>query len=402
MLHFIRFLTISLCFCGTFVVLCFAHNESLFAQQMEELKLDGESGRPLAIQNFRPNPTLRVNQTLLTKAKFSVVDVHSHLSYRLKDSTERLDEFVRQMDHNNIRICVSLDGTLGEKFKAHREFLWKKHRRRFVIFANIDWIGAGKSDDPTSWDCHRPDFVRRTVAALRAAKQNGASGLKLFKRFGLSYKNVDGSLIKIDSLRWNPIWEACGELGLPVIIHTADPAAFFQPIDANNERWEELSRHPDWSFYGDSFPSREELLAARNRIIQRNPNTTFIGAHVANNAEDLETVDKWLTQFPNLYVEFASRISELGRQPYTARRFFLKHSDRILFGTDGPWPEKRIHLYWRFLETFDEYIPYSEKPFPPQGFWRIYGIQLPNEVLRKVYFENAARIIPGVKERLAN
>ncbi len=279
--------------------------------------------------------------------------------------------------------------------------LKEKYQDRFVVFANIDWRGDGKEEDPSSWDCQRPDFVRRTVKSLETAAQQGASGLKIFKRFGLNYQNADGSLIRIDDPRWDPIWKACGRLGLPVIIHTADPAAFFRPIDETNERWEELSRHPDWSFYGDAFPRREELLAARNRVIARHPQTLFIGAHVANNPEDLQTVSTWLEQYPNLYVEFASRIGELGRQPYTARKFFLKHSDRILFGTDGPWPETRLRLYWRFLETFDEYFPYSEKEFPPQGFWRIYGIGLPDHVLRRVYYENASRIVPGVRQKLA-
>ena len=182
-------------------------------------------------------------------------------------------------------------------------------------------------------------------------------------------------------------------------MHTADPVAFFKPIDANNERWEELSRHPDWSFYGDQFPDRDELLAARNRVVQRHPGTTFIGAHVANNAEDLATVAKWLETYPNLVVEFASRINELGRQPYTARKFLIKFQDRILFGTDGPWPEERLRYYWRFMETYDEYFPYSEKRPLPQGMWRIYGVGLPERVLKKIYFENALRVMPSLKER---
>jgi predicted TIM-barrel fold metal-dependent hydrolase len=161
-----------------------------------------------------------------------------------------------------------------------------------------------------------------------------------------------------------------------------------------------LARHPEWSFYGDPFPTREALLSARNRVIARHPQTTFIGAHMANNPEDLAQVGRWLDQYPNLFADIASRIGELGRQPYTARKFFEKYQDRLLFGTDGPWPEARVRLYWRFLETSDEYFPYSEKPFPPQGFWRIYGIGLPDEVLEKVYYKNAARIVPGVKERL--
>jgi predicted TIM-barrel fold metal-dependent hydrolase len=185
-----------------------------------------------------------------------------------------------------------------------------------------------------------------------------------------------------------------------VIIHTADPAAFFEPVDATNERWEELSRHPDWSFYGGDFPSRDELLAARNRVIARHPKTQFIGAHVANNAEDLKTVGAWLDRYPNLWIEPASRISELGRQPFTAREFLIRYGDRLLFGTDGPWPEKRLQLYWRFLETHDESFPYSEKEPPPQGLWQIYGLDLPNEVLRKLYYENAVKLIPGIAWRL--
>ncbi|MCP4193927.1 MAG: amidohydrolase family protein [Planctomycetaceae bacterium] len=344
---------------------------------------------------------LRLRQAGIDRARYPVVDVHTHFRHRLKGSQQRLDDFVRVMDRNGIAICASLDGRLPEILLEHQQELKEKYQDRFVVFANIDWRGDGKEEDPSSWDCQRPDFVRRTVKSLETAAQQGASGLKIFKRFGLNYQNADGSLIRIDDPRWDPIWKACGRLGLPVIIHTADPAAFFRPIDETNERWEELSRHPDWSFYGDAFPRREELLAARNRVIARHPQTLFIGAHVANNPEDLQTVSTWLEQYPNLYVEFASRIGELGRQPYTARKFFLKHSDRILFGTDGPWPETRLRLYWRFLETFDEYFPYSEKEFPPQGFWRIYGIGLPDHVLRRVYYENASRIVPGVRQKLA-
>ena len=185
-----------------------------------------------------------------------------------------------------------------------------------------------------------------------------------------------------------------------MIIHTADPAAFFDPIDETNERWEELSRHPDWSFHGADFPSRQELLEARNRVIARHPKTQFIGAHLANNAEDLAQVSEWLEQYPNLWIETASRIAELGRQPFTAREFLIQHADRVMFGTDGPWPELRLQINWRFFETHDESFDYSEKIPPPQGLWKIHGVDLPDPVLRKLYFENAAKLIPGVAERL--
>ena len=364
------------------------------------LLLDGQEGRNLALQQFHPRAMLRVEQHQLQHAKFPVVDAHSHLLYKLPKVYGQIENYLEVMDRHRIAVSVSLDGRLGDQLQQHRELVWPKHHARFLIFANIDWVGDGNQDDPSTWACHREDFSHQTVLALKNAVQQGISGVKLFKQFGLGYKNPDGSLIKIDDPRWDKIWEACGRLGIPVIMHTADPMAFFLPIDKTNERWEELHRHPNWSFASETFPSREELLRARNRVIRRHPATTFIGAHMANNAEDLRTIGEWLDAYPNLYLEIASRISELGRQPYSARKFFLKYSDRILFGTDGPWPEQRLSLYWRFLETFDEYFPYSEKAFPPQGFWQIYGIGLPDDVLKKVYHENAARIIPGVHERL--
>lgn len=363
--------------------------------------LDGVEGRPLAVNRFRPQSQLVLpGQQTLARAKFPVVDVHVHGRFKTRHIPEVLDEYVRVMDRHNIAISVSLDGGLGDALEEHKRYLWSKYRERFVVFANIDWQGDGQQDDPASWDCHRPDFGRRMAAALADAKKRGASGLKIFKRLGLKYRNPDGTLIAVDDARWDPIWKACGELGFPVLIHTADPGAFFQPIDATNERWEELSRHPEWSFAGDEFPRRAELLAARNRVIARHPDTTFIGAHVANYPENLAEVGKWLDQYPNLVVEIAARIAELGRQPYTAREFFLTYQDRILFGTDGPRQAGRLRPHWRFLETRDEYFTYAEQEYPPQGLWNIYGIGLPDEVLRKVYCTNASRLIPGVSERL--
>ena len=370
-----------------------------FAQNAEE-----EAHPPVAsleLRDFRPRSMLRVAKTVCSQAKFPVVDCHTHFGFRLRGSHEQLDGFVDLMDRNNIALCASLDAKLGDSWQEHADFLWKKYPNRFVVFVHIDWQGRGADDDPASWDCHREDFPRQVARQLAEARTAGVSGLKIFKRFGLSYKNPDGSLMRIDDPRWDPIWAACGAQGLPVIIHTADPAAFFLPTDRNNERWEELSRRPEWSFAGEEYPSRAELLEARNRVVGRHPKTRFIGAHMANNPEDLATVGEWLSKYPNLYVEIASRIGELGRQPFTARKFLIDHADRVLFGTDGPWPETRVRLYWRFLETQDEYFAYSEKLFPPQGFWQIYGVNLPDEVLQKVYHGNAKRIIPGVRERLA-
>jgi len=359
----------------------------------------GEAATDLPLDAFRPKPMLVVEEHLLKRAKFPAVDVHVHPKFRLHGSQQLLDEFVATMDAQNIAVCVSLDGGLGEALAEHQKFLWTRHRDRFVIFANVDWQGAGKAHEPATWDCQRPDFARRTAAALAEAKRQGASGLKVFKSLGLEYRNPDGSLIRVDDPRWDPIWKACGELGFPVLIHTADPKAFFLPVDATNERWEELKRHPDWSFHKPGYPSYEEVLKQFTNLVERFPATTFIGAHVASSAEDLGQVGEWLDRYPNLYVDLAARIAELGRQPYTARKFLVKYADRVLFATDGPRVAERLEYHWRFLETYDEYFPYAENAFPPQGFWRIYGVGLPDEVLKKIYFENAERVIPGVKEK---
>jgi len=353
----------------------------------------------LPLADFRPEPMLNVTKHPLEQARFPVVDVHVHPKIRLENSTKRLDEFVELMDAQNIAVGVSLDGGLGEQLNAHCKYLWTRHRDRFVIFANIDWQGKGEATNPATWDCQQPDFGIRMAKQLAAAKEQGACGLKVFKDLGLVYRNPDGTLVRVDDPRWDPIWAACGALGFPVLIHTADPKAFFLPIDATNERWEELKRHPEWSFAGPGFPSYDELIEQFLHIVARHPQTTFIGAHVASSAEDLSAVCRWLDTYPNLHVDLAARIAELGRQPYTSREFFLRYADRILFATDGPRAAERLKYHWRFLETYDEYFPYAENPFPPQGFWQIYGVGLPDEVLRKVYFENACKLISGVRER---
>ena len=386
-------------FVGLLAGILFAWQWCASLAHTEEV-LDGAEGRPLAIDQFQPKPTLVVPAEDPQRAKYPVVDVHVHPRYKLHSNPDQLDEFVRVMDQQNIAVCVSLDGQLGESLEEHKEYLWTKYPDRFVIFANIDWVGEGRREDPSTWACHRPEFGRRMAQALAKAKEQGVSGLKIFKMLGLHYRNPDGSLVAVDDPRWDPIWAACGELGLPVIIHTADPVAFFEPINNQNERWEELSRHPDWSFAGEEYPSHDALLAARNRVIARHPETTFIGAHVANYPENLAAVSKWLDQYPNLTVEIAARIAELGRQPITARKFLMKYQDRVMFGTDGPRPVGRLKPHWRFLETRDEYFPYAEDQYPPQGLWNIYGLELPDKVLCKIYSQNAEKIIPGVSEKL--
>ncbi len=352
-------------------------------------------------QETIPRPQLVVSETHLTQASFPVVDVHTHFFVKGKHDPQLLDKYVEFMDRNNIAVSVSLDATLKVRIQDHQQFLWTQYRDRFVLFANIDFRGKGILEQPETWDCNQSDFVRNIVEELKAEVAQGTiSGLKFFKDFGLRYRNADGSLIAIDDARFDPLWKACGDLKIPVIIHTADPNAFFEPIDEANERFRELQVHPDWSFFGSDFPARSALHAARNRVIEKHSGTTFIAAHFGNDAENLKELAVWLDKYPNLFVEFSSRINELGRQPFSARQFFETYQDRILFGTDGPWPEERLRIYWRFLETHDEYFLYSEKIPQPQGDWRIYGINLSQDILKKVYSENAIRIIPGVKQRI--
>jgi len=347
-------------------------------------------------------PSLRVRQTIIERASFPVVDVHTHFLIKGRHDPELLDRYVQWMDRNGIAICVSLDGQIPNKLDEHIEFLWSRYRDRFVVFANLDFIGNGSLDRPETLACNDSRFVRDMCERLQAEVARGRiSGLKFFKDFGLRYRNADGSLIAIDDPRWDPIWECCARNQLPVIMHTADPSAFFRPADQDNERAGELKAHPEWSFAGPEFPDRKALHEARNRVNARHPETTFIAAHFGNDAEDLGELAQWLDTYPNLNVEFSSRLNELGRQPYTSRAFFERYQDRILLGTDGPFPEERLRIYWRFCETLDEYFLYSEKSPPPQGDWRIYGLGLPPEILKKVYYANAAKIIPGIAQRLA-
>ena len=218
--------------------------------------------------------------------------------------------------------------------------------------------------------------------------------MKILKVLGLFLREqvTSGPLVKIDDPRFDPMWEACGSLGLPIAIHVSDPTAFFLPIDAHNERYEELQRHPDWSFHGKDYPSDAELLAARDRVLARHPKTTFIGLHVGHSSEDLAAASAALDRFPNLHVEIAARIGELGRQPRASQRFFDKYQDRILFGTDGP-QDGLYPIYFRFLETEDEYFDYGPGAVPGQGRWRIYGLGLRDGILKKVYSENAERLL---------
>jgi predicted TIM-barrel fold metal-dependent hydrolase len=262
-----------------------------------------------------------------------------------------------------------------------------------VVFTEPAWSKAAD-----------PDYPRVQADLIEDAHKRGAKGLKVLKILGLYLREnvTTGKLVRIDDRRFDPMWDAVGSLNMPVAIHTSDPEAFFLPIDRFNERWEELHAHPDWSFYGRDFPSNRELQEARRNVMRRHPRTQFVCLHVAD-AEDLEYVSECLDSQPNMHVEIAARIGELGRQPRAAQRFIEKYQDRVMFGTDAVpggkdtpqqvFGERLYEIYYRFLESNDEYFDYAPAPTPPQGRWRIYGLGLSNQVLRKVYSENAVRLL---------
>ncbi|MGH9448883.1 MAG: amidohydrolase family protein, partial [Terriglobia bacterium] len=298
------------------------------------------------------------------------------------------------MDRKDIRTLVNLTGGVGAGLEETLRTFQAAHPGRFVVFTEPWW---GKFGEPRYSQFQADQIVKAHAA--------GARGLKVLKTLGLYLREkvTSGLLVSVDDPRLDPMWEACGAMNMPVAIHVSDPEAFFLPIDRFNERYEELHNHPDWSFYGKDFPSNAELLEARNRVFSRHPKTQFVALHVGNNAENLASVGECLDRFPNMHVDIAARIGELGRQPRAARRFFDKYQDRIVFGTDATphdlscpqqiYCDELYDIYYRFLETEDEYFDYAPAPIPPQGRWKIYGIGLPSEILRKVYYENAARLL---------
>jgi uncharacterized protein len=344
-----------------------------------------EQKKTLLLRDFHPQSMLHARVTPVARARFPIIDVHNHVNdaARIEEHMPP-DKVIAEMDAANVRTAVILTGMWGEKLQRVLDEMVAPHPGRFMVFTQIDW---SKIDDPA--------FSREMVAQLDDAVRRGARGLKVLKDLGLGVRVRSGQFLKVDDPRLDPIWEECGRLGIPVAIHVTDPEAFFHPVDGNNERYEELIEHPDWSFYAHGFPSKEEILAARDRVFARHPRTTFVALHVANWPENLDYVSSLLDRLPNVMVEFGAREAELGRQPRRAREFFLRYQDRIMFGTDSPPDADMYRNYIRWLETDDEYFDYWDSP--GQGRWKIYGMRLPDEVLRKVYHANAERMFARFK-----
>jgi len=340
-----------------------------------------EKRMTLLLKDWNPKPMVHLAQREIPRAKFYVIDVHNHVNDAggIHGDDVPPADVIKAMDAANVRKIVILTGMWGEALQKVLDKMVKPYPDRFMVFAQMDW---SKIDDP--------NFSQEMVRQLDDAVKRGARGLKVLKDWGLGVRDKSGKLVPIDDPRMDAVWEECGRLQIPVAIHSTDPEAFFTPTDAHNERYEELMRNPSWSFYGPQFPSKQTLLEQRNHVFAKHPKTTFIALHIANWPENLDAVSDWLKQYPNMYVEFGAREAELGRQPRRAYKFFTEFQDRILFGTDAePVPEMYSN-YFRWLETQDEYFPYWG--YPEQGRWEIYGLGLPDQVLEKVYHENAEKI----------
>jgi predicted TIM-barrel fold metal-dependent hydrolase len=343
---------------------------------------------------------LHVKETKVPRSAFPVIDMHTHITHaggldgpgkvRFAASAE---ECLAVMDRKNIRTMVNLTGGYGENLQQAIDKLQAAHPGRFIVFTEPAWSKAADAD-----------YSKAQADLIADAHKRGAKGLKVLKTLGLYLREgvTKGRLVRIDDRRFDAMWEAVAAFQMPVAIHTSDPEAFFLPIDRFNERWEELNAHPNWSFHGRDFPTNRELQEARRNVMRRHPRTQFVCLHVAD-SEDLQYVSECLDSHPNMHVEIAARIGELGRQPRAAYRFIDKYQDRIMFGTDAipggndtpqqVFNDQLYEIYYRFLETEDEYFNYAPAPTPPQGRWSIYGLKLPEPILRKIYFENAARLL---------
>jgi predicted TIM-barrel fold metal-dependent hydrolase len=338
------------------------------------------TAQSLTFEEYEPKSTLVVPEHLTPRAKFPFVDVHSHHSNL---APEYVDKLIREMDSINLRVMVNLSGGSGERLKRIIEAYQKRYPDRFVIFAN-----------PSYDDLNEPGYGARAAARLAEDYQSGARGLKVFKNFGMDLKYRNGERVKVDDANFDPLWDKCAELGIPVLIHIAEPSAFFDPIDRRNERWLELKEFPGRARPPERYPTFETLMEERNRMIAKHPKTIFILAHLGYHGNDLGRLGRLFDAHPNVNVDIAAVLAELGRQPYTARDFLIKYQDRVLFGKDIYEPSEYTY-YFHVLETRDDYIEYYRRR---HAFWRMYGVYLPDDVLQKIYYQNAERLIPGMKK----
>jgi predicted TIM-barrel fold metal-dependent hydrolase len=356
-------------FLASATVFCFA---SVFAQSNE--KMDFEK--------YNPTSTLVVLEHKLTKAKFPFIDVHNH---QFNMPTMDLSALTKEMDKLNMAVMVNLSGQSGNSIVQSVKNIKSNFSKRFIVFANVDFGKVGESD-----------WGEKAAKQLEEDVKNGANGLKITKGLGISFKDINGNRIGADDPRLDPVWKKAGELKIPVLIHTADPKPFWDPTDEKNERWLELTTLPRRK-RSDTDPAPwQQLVDEQHRMFKKYPKTTFINAHFGWYPNDLGKLSQLMDEIPNMNVEFGAVIAELGRQPKAAKKFFEKYQDRILFGKDS-WVPEEYATYFRVLETEDEYFPYHKKY---HAFWAMYGMGLPDNILKKIYYKNALRIIPNIDKTI--
>ena len=331
------------------------------------------------IEEYQPKSTLVTKEHKIERAKFPFIDIHSH---HWNPTTEHVDQLVKEMDTINLQVMVNLSGGTGEQLRQTVATMKGRHPDRFVVFANLSYE-----------DINTPGYGKRAAARLEQdIKSVGARGLKIFKNFGMDVKYANGERVQVDDPELDPVWDKCAELGIPVLIHIAEPPPFFDPWDYHNERWLELKQFPQRARAPGKYPPFETLIAERNHLFAKHPKTNFIAAHLAFHGNDLDRLAKTLDALPNMSVDIAAVLAELGRQPYSAHDFLVKYQDRVLMGKDI-YDVNEYKWYFRALETRDEYFEYYR---PRHAFWRIYGFQVPDEVLKKVYYKNALKLVPGI------
>jgi len=348
---------------------------SAIAQESSKQKMDFES--------YDPPSTLVVPEHKITRAKFPFIDIHNHQG----DMTtpQGLEKLIVEMEKLNMAVMVNLSGRGFRRSADHLEKsienIQKYQPKRFVLFTNIDFAAIDE-----------PEWQGRALKLLEDDVKRGAQGLKIYKNLGMGTRDKNGNRVHIDDSRIDPIWAKCGELGIPVLIHSADPKSFWSPMDSTNERWLELKTHAGRQ-RSDADPAPwEQIIQEQHNVFKKHPKTKFINAHMGWYPNDLKRLSTLLDAMPNMYVEIGAVIAELGRQPRTARDFMIKYQDRVLFGKDS-WQPDEYATYFRVLETADEYFPYHKRY---HAFWRMYGLELPDEVLKKIYYKNALKLLPGI------
>lgn len=330
------------------------------------------------VEEYEPISTLKVPQHILKRAKYPFIDVHNH---QWTMPIQNLDKLVAEMDSLNMQVMVNLSGFRGKFLEWSLDNVKENYPKRFIVFMNINFENL----DDAGWP-------NETLEMMENAVKQGANGLKVYKGLGLTDVDNEGKRIAVNDPRLDPIWAKCGELGIPVLIHSGEPNSFWKPKDKYNERWLELKQEPGRYRDPAKVPSFEEIMAEQHSVFRKHPNTKFIDAHLGWFGNDLERLGKLFDEMPNVYTELGAVLAELGRQPKAARAFMIKYQDRIMFGKDT-YKMKEYYTYFRVLETGDEYFDYYRKR---HAHWKMYGLELPDSVLKKVYYQNALQVIPGI------